>query len=78
MMLVHFPLMTYEHLGPHSTQDLRAPDCGVLMSHTPPHPAAHLWPIGLGLSAQISRRALHDELRQALGYGGQGLAKPKR
>ena len=70
--------MTYEPLGSHIAHDLRALRLRRINGPHTPWRAVHLWPIGLGLSAQISRRALHDELRQALGYGGQGLAKPKR
>jgi hypothetical protein len=55
--------MTYEPLERRRINGMRTP-----------RPTTHLWPIRLGLSAQTSRRALHDGLRRALGYGGQGSA----
>jgi hypothetical protein len=53
--------MTYEALGLWRINGL----------HTP-RPTTHLWPIRLDLNTQTSRRALHDGLSQAPGYGGQG------
>jgi hypothetical protein len=61
--------MTYGPLRPHIAHDLLAPGLWRINDpRAPPH-AVHLWPIGLGLSAQTSRRALHDGLCRALGYG---------
>jgi hypothetical protein len=66
--------MTYEPLGPHSAHDLRAPGLRRIDGQCAPQSVVHLWPIELGLSAQTSRRALHDGLRRAPGYESQGSA----
>jgi hypothetical protein len=39
-----------------------------------PRPTTHLWLVGLGLSMQTSRGALHDGLYRAPDYEGQGSA----
>jgi hypothetical protein len=73
---IRFPLMTYEPLEPHNSHDLLAPELWRINGPHAPQPAAHLWPIGLGLSAQTSSRALHDGPRRAPGYGSQGSTSP--
>jgi hypothetical protein len=53
--------MTYEPLGLRRINGQRTP-----------RPTTQLWPFRLGMSLQTSHMALHDGLRRALGYEGQG------
>jgi hypothetical protein len=61
--------MTYGPLGLHSTYDLRTLGLRRINSMRAPRHASHLWPIGLGLSAQTSHRALRNEPHRAPSYG---------
>jgi hypothetical protein len=69
--------MTYEPLRPHITHDLQPPVCDVFMART------HLGLrrthdlSGLGLSAQTTGRAQHNDPRRAPSYEGQGSVYSK-
>jgi hypothetical protein len=57
--------MTYGPLGLHGAHDLRAPELRHINGMRAPRSTTHLWPIGLGLSAQTFHRALHNGQHRA-------------